>query len=163
MKSMFKRSAFMLLGGAALALTSVVGLGGPAQAATGGLILDPITFTPGTHVLPQTVVAGDCRMIGQNQAPAQIPSDLTIANGSVPNLYTVTWHATLYTVDTTYGDVWHAKFVFRDAAGPIFTVSFDAPPLYKQGQIYHSTQSVDVPLSPDQVSRVRFVDWIGDC
>jgi hypothetical protein len=160
---MFKRSACTLLGGAALALTSVVGLGSPAQAATGALILDPMTFTPGTtHVLPQTVVAGDCRETGENQGGTLSPSNLVIQNASVPNLYTITWNATLYTVDTSYGDKWHAKFVFRDASGPIFAVLFDGPSM-GQDKIYQTSQSVDVPLSPDQVSRVRFVDWIGDC
>jgi hypothetical protein len=159
----FKLSACTLLGGAALALTSVVGLGSPAQAATGAEILVPITFTPGAYVLPQTFTAGDCRQIGANQQGSQVPSYLTIEKSTtISDLYTVTWHASLYTVSTISGDVWHPKFVFRSYDGPIRTITPEGSPSMGSG-IYHFSTSVDVPLTEAQANSIRFVDWIGDC
>jgi hypothetical protein len=162
---MFKRSALALLGGAALALTSVVGLGSPAQAATGAQILVPITFAPGAYVLPDSFSAGDCRQVGADQQATQIPAYLTIEKSTTASdLYTVTWHAAVYTVSTLAGDVWHPKFVFRSYDGPIRTMVFpDSPSMGSGSGVYHFTRSMSVPLTADQANAVHFVDWIGDC
>ncbi len=162
---MFKRSVFTLLGGAALALTSVVGLGGPAQAATGGEILVPISFTPGAYVLPETFSAGDCRQIGANQQDTQVPAYLTIEkSATISDLYTVTWHAAVYTVSTWAGDVWHPKFVFRSYDGPVRTLVFpDSPSMGSHSGVYRFSYSLNVPLTADQANAIHFVDWIGDC
>jgi hypothetical protein len=161
---MFKRSAFILLGGAALALTSVVGLGSPAQAATGALILDPISLTPGTtHVLPQTISAGECRQVGENQGSSQIPSYFTVTkSATIANLYTFTWNPTLYTNHTYDNDVWHAKFVFRNAAGPSLSLNFDGPNM-SSDVVYHPSMSANFVMTQAQADSITFVDWIGDC
>jgi hypothetical protein len=160
----FRRGASALIGGATLALASVVALGSPAEAATGALILDPIDFNVSTaHVLPQTIKAGDCRQVGENQASSLLPSYLTIEkSATIQNLYTITWNATLYTVSTNFGDVWHAKFVFRNNAGPLFTLHFDSPSMGPH-RMYYFQQSQEMPLTADQANGIRFVDWVGDC
>ncbi len=161
---MFKRSAFTLLGGAALALTSVVGLGSSAQAATGALILDPVRLTPGTtHVLPQTISAGECRQVGENQGGAYIPSYFTIEKSTtVANLYTFTWNPTLYTNHTYDHDVWHAKFVFRTPDGPGLSLHFDGPEM-DSDVVYRPSMSANFVMTQAQADSIRFVDWIGDC
>jgi hypothetical protein len=160
----YRRGVLALVGGGTLALTSIAGLGRPAQAATGAEILVPISFTTsGAHVLPRTITAGDCRQVGENQASSLLPSYLTIEkSATIANLYTITWNATLYTVSTISGDVWHAKFVFRSAAGPIITVRFDSPSMGTHGPIYYQA-SQDIPLTADEANNIRFVDWVGDC
>jgi hypothetical protein len=160
----YRRSVPALVGGGILALTSIAGLGRPAQAATGAEILVPISFNAsGAHVLPRTITAGDCRQVGENQAASLLPSYLTIEkSATIQNLYTITWNATLYTVSTISGDVWHAKFVFRSAAGPIITIRFDSPSMGTHGPIYYQA-SQDIPLTADQANNITFVDWIGDC
>jgi hypothetical protein len=161
----FRRSASALIGGGMLALTSIVGLGGPAQATTGAEILVPISFSvSGAHVLPRTFTAGDCRQVGQNQAGSLLPSYLTIKkSATIQDLYTITWNATLYTVSTSVGDIWHQKFVFRNSAGPVATVGFDGPQMFEEGSIHYSQASKDLPLTADQANSITFVDWIGDC
>jgi hypothetical protein len=160
--SKYRRAASMLLGGATLALTSVVGLGGSAQATTGAEILVPIAF-PGAYALPRTFTAGDCRQVGQNQAGSQIPSLLTITKSTtIQDHYTIAWYGTLYTVQTLRWDVWHAKFTFRSSSGPLFTIAFEGP-VMREGTIYHVSNSADVVLTADEASQIHFVDWIGDC
>jgi hypothetical protein len=161
----YRRGASALIGVGALALTSVVGLGGPAQAATGAEILVPIKFNvPGAHVLPETFKAGDCRQVGQNEAGSQLPSYLTVEkSATIENLYTITWNATLYTVSTNFGDLWHQKFVFRNADGPIAAITFDGPVMTTSGRRYYYQESKNLPLSADQANNITFVDWVGDC
>jgi hypothetical protein len=160
----FRRSASALIGGGTLALTSIVGLGTPAQATTGAEILVPITFS-GSHVLPWSFKAGDCHQVGQNEAPSQLPSTITIEKSTAfPNLYTITWNGTLYTDRTFSGDVWHQKFVFRNSDGPIAAINFDKAPIMAiTGHIYYYQESKDLPLTPDKANSITFVDWIGDC
>jgi hypothetical protein len=160
-----RRSMSALIGGGTLALTSIVGLGTPAQAATGAVILVPITFSAtGAHVLPVSFKAGDCHQVGQNEAGSRQPSYLVIDKSATsPNLYTITWNATLYTDTTQSGDVWHQKFVFRSTAGPVTTVLFDGPWMVKADQLYPWQASKQIAVTPDQANSITFVDWIGDC
>jgi hypothetical protein len=160
----FRRSASALIGGGALALTSIVGLGSPAQAASGAEILVPISFSDsGGHVLPRTFTAGDCRQVGQNQAGSQLPSYVTVErSATTQDLYTITWNAALYTVSTHTGDYWHQKFVFRNSAGPVAAISFDGPVMVT-GRMYYPQVSKGLPLTADQANSITFVDWIGDC
>jgi hypothetical protein len=159
----FRRSASALIGGGALALTSIVGLGSPAQAASGAEILVPISFSvSGAHVLPRTFTAGDCRQVGQNQAGGQIPSYLTIEkSATIQNLYTITWNATLYTISTILGDVWNQKFVFRNSAGPVITIPFNGYDVWEDVTYVQASQ--DISLTSDQANSITFVDWTGTC
>jgi hypothetical protein len=164
----YRRSASVFIGGGMLALTSVVGFGGPALAQRAGVILVPIDFSvSGAYALPVSFKAGDCHQVGQNEQNSNIPSYLTVVKSTTtPNLYTITWHGTLYTDFTTNQDVWHQSFVFRSAAGPITNVNFDGPPMGINGafgEIYYTNQSRGLALTPDQANSIRFVDWIGDC
>jgi hypothetical protein len=160
----FRRGAAALVGGGTLALTSIVGLGTPAQAATGAVILVPITFTTsGSYVLPLTFKAGDCRQYGQDQAAHQPASFLTVEkSATTQNLYTITWNATLSTQTSPLGDVWHQKFVFRSAAGPVTSINFDSFTI-GSGHIYFYEDSAPLLLTPEQANSITFVDWIGDC
>jgi hypothetical protein len=160
----YRRGAAALIGGGTLALTSIVGLGTPAQAATGAVILVPITFTTSAaHVLPVSFKAGDCRQVGQNEAASHLPSYLTIVkSATIQNLYTITWNATLYTVSTHLVDIWHQKFVFRSAAGPIASLTFDGPQMMDGRIIFHQ-ESKNLSVPQDQANSITFVDWIGDC
>jgi hypothetical protein len=160
--SPYRRIASMLLGGATLALTSIVGLSGTAQAATGAVILVPITV-PGTYALPITFMAGDCGQVGQDQEGSQDPSLLIIEKSTtIQDHYTVRWHGTLFTTQTHRVDVWHQKFTFRTTAGPVFSLNFDGP-IMVPGTTYHASGSANIVLTPEQASQIRFVDWIGDC
>jgi hypothetical protein len=164
----YRRNASVLIGGGLLALTSVVALGGPAQAQRAGVILVPVNFSASAAwVLPLSFKAGDCHQVGQNEQNSNIPSFLVIdKSATTPNLYTITWRGTLYTDFTTNQDVWHQSFVFRSADGPITTVNFDGPPMGVNGAfgaIYYTNQSRALPLTSDQANKIRFVDWIGDC
>jgi hypothetical protein len=158
----YRRTASMFLGGATLALTSIVGLGGPARAATGGEILVPLAL-PGAVTLPETFKAGDCRQVGENDAGSLIPSRITVEpSATIQDHYTVRWYGTLYTQKTHSLDYWHAKFTFRAYSGPIFSIFFDGPPMVED-KVVQTEQSADVVVPADQASQIHFVDWIGDC
>jgi hypothetical protein len=157
----YRRTGSTLLGCATLALTSIVGFGGPAQAATGAEILVPLAF-PGAVTLPQTFKAGDCRQVGEEDADGQIPSRIVVEPSTIQDHYTVRWYGTLYTEKTHSLDYWHAKFTFRAYSGPIFSIFFEGPPMVED-KVVQTEQSAEVVVPAEQASQIHFVDWIGDC
>ncbi|MBO3747027.1 hypothetical protein J5X84_13195 [Streptosporangiaceae bacterium NEAU-GS5] len=141
--------------GASAALLGI--MPGIAQAAGGYSFNVPVTG--GVAVLPTTIVAGDCRLMGRNQDAA---TRVTI-QPSFPGRASVTWIADVYTVSTFRGDVWHQTFVFKTASGATLTTArFDAP-IGLAHRIYNYRRSVSVPLSAGYWSSIAKVDWYGDC
>ncbi|MCK2218658.1 hypothetical protein MF672_033405 [Actinomadura sp. ATCC 31491] len=135
-----------------------------AQAAGGSSTGIPFSYqgVKGVSVLPVTFTAGDCRQTGLNQTP-NLAASLVQVEPPVNGRATVRWKGTLYTVSSRSGDVWHARFVFRDAFGQdVLTVRFDFGQMWP-GTIYHSNSVAQVDLSQAQWDSITFSDWFGDC
>jgi len=140
----------------------------PAVAAVQAASSDTPGRVPFTHPLswegwsnlPTTIAAGDCRLEGQNQTPnAQVR--LTERGDGLG--YDVTWSAVLYTVNSLFGDVWHATFVFRDLnESEVFRVHLDGPEMHKN-EIHTVVLQTTAAITQAQFDSIAFVDWIGDC
>jgi hypothetical protein len=143
---------------------------GMAQAATGSYLNVP--FSDQYSHLPQTIVAGDCRETGQNQEPDLAHATIRLLPPNSAGTTDWVWSSTLYTVHSNSYDVWHAKFVFKNAAGnPVLTVKSDGPKRVvgwvrkKLGQpfYYSPTTPGSVQLTAAQYNSITSVDWYGDC
>ncbi len=170
-----KRRLSVLVGGILLAVVATLAPGAPAQAAGGSSLGVPFVYQPqqidGLSVLPRTFTAGDCRLEGLNQTD-DFRADIEVAGGAefydandvLRIQLRLTWHATVYTISTWFGDIWHATFVFRDVNGTeLFRTTFDATML-QSGTIYHySFDNNYVEPTALQAATIATVDWLGDC
>ncbi|WP_214412031.1 hypothetical protein [Sphaerisporangium fuscum] len=156
------------LAGAFVALGVV--LPGAAQAATGNNLNVP--FADQYSHLPRTIVAGDCRETGLNQEPDLAHSYIRLLPPNATGNSEYIWKSTVYTVKSTTGDVWHATFVFKTAAGtPVLTVKADGPrmaPGWVRKKLglpfyYDETRGGTVNITQAQYNSIALVDWSGDC
>jgi hypothetical protein len=139
-------------------------LSGAAQAAGGSSLGIPFSYqgVKGVSVLPVTFTAGDCRQTGLNQTP-NLAASLVQVEPPVNGSATVRWRGTLYTIASRSGDVWHARFVFRNGFGEnVLTVRLDFGEMWP-GTVYHSDSVTQVALSQAQWDSITFSDWFGDC
>jgi hypothetical protein len=143
----------------------LVGLSaGVAQAAGGASFGIPFAYqnVRGVSVLPVTFTAGDCRQTGLNQTP-NLPASLVEMQAPQDGQTWVKWRATLYTVSSHSGDVWHAKFVFRNSGGgTVLTVTMDGDQMWP-GTRYFTNVWKQVNLTQAQWDSIAFSDWYGDC
>jgi hypothetical protein len=165
-KNMFK---FRLSSTLVLAISSVVAVSAPAGAATGSFTNAPFFFDGaggGKTVLPQTIVAGDCREIGANQWPTYDTATVALTPTATPlgePVYQVTWTAALYTVSSWSGDVWHGTWNFKTASGAlVFSQQFDFPGMWPNNGYTTYDQAI-THITQAQFNSIASVDWLGDC
>lgn len=162
----------IVIGGALLATSAIVGGVGPAQAAVNTEPNVPFTIdasgSAGVGVLPVTLTAGDCREVGKNQTPDLSASSIALTHdtrtGFGNNIFDVIWRYDLYTVSTWGDDVWHGWFTFKTSpSDPGFQVHFDGPPMGTGPGTSTGTLTTFVALTTDQASTIHYVDFGGDC
>jgi len=128
-----------------------------AQAANGSSFNAP--FANGTGVLPRTIVAGDCRLMGQNQdAATQVTINLLPVGEAI-----ITWTSDMYTVHTYSGDIWRQTFVFKTATGATVTTAHYNVYLPYAGRLYNTRSRSTVAMTYDQWISIAKVDWYGSC
>ena len=160
-----------LVGSAFVAVLATLIAASPADAATGKWLNVPVLHpTAGEQdqgdqavsYLPHTIVAGNCRLKGENQ---QAITSIHFDHNSTgdPDLYDVTWLADAYTTSTWFGDTWHATFIFRWSSGAeMFRLKLDGPRMFED-TAYFFVRTTQVRLTLAQQKGMATVDWIGDC
>jgi hypothetical protein len=139
---------------------------GVASAAVGRSLAVP--FANEYSYLPRTLVAGDCRQIGLNQDPPFHSSYVRLEPPGAGLYARFTWNFSIYTVDTFWGDVWHATFLFKNASGGTLSiVKYDGPKMGDEGTIEQRMargwRSFPIRMDQSTYETVAQVDWIGDC
>lgn len=155
-----------MLAGALLATLPIIAAESPAYANVG------YTFEPmqdsgigsKVSILSRTIIAGDCRLMGTNQVPAdQAEITLEASPQTGANTYALFWAGTAYTVSTIFGDVWNATFTFMDQNGSVIAQSPKiGSPLFRGDPVEFSGFDY-VHLTPEQYNSISEVEWSGDC
>jgi hypothetical protein len=163
-----KRCAGPILAGVLLVTLPIIAAGSPAYASTGSTLESMQATGTGSKVsiLSTTLVAGDCRLMGVNQVPAD-RAEITLEPRPDlgANIYSLFWVGTAYTKSTIFGDVWHATFTFIDHNNNDTVVAqsnqLDSPSFRGDPVAFSALDYLQ--LTPEQFSSIGEVQWKGDC